>query len=233
MMSIHEATLGSDAGDDDGPAGGGGRRRRARGSRPGQAGRAGRPPGRGEVPGAHQVRHPQLEHPGPGAPRARDRRRLSAGHRHGAPVAGFEVIPIGHVRGGRSAVADDHWDGVRSRIELDPAVVDPSATLGLGDFSHLEVVYLFDRVDPGRSAPGPATLAACRVAADRHPGPAGQGPPQPPGPHHLRLVAVDGLVRRGGRPGRRRRHPGPRHQAALRRVRPPRATCASRPGPGS
>ncbi len=57
------------------------------------------------------------------------------------------MVPIGHVRGGRAAVEDDAWGGVRSRIELDGGILEPSATAGLEEFSHVMVVYLFDRVD--------------------------------------------------------------------------------------
>jgi tRNA (adenine37-N6)-methyltransferase len=57
-----------------------------------------------------------------------------------------EMRSIGTVRGGRSEVSDDEWASVRSRIELDSAVVDPSATAGLNEFSHVEVVFQFDRV---------------------------------------------------------------------------------------
>jgi tRNA (Thr-GGU) A37 N-methylase len=64
------------------------------------------------------------------------------------------VQPIGHVRGGREAVEDDAWGGVVSRIELDTGVVEPSATLGLDGFSHVEVVYVFDRVDPAAVCTG-------------------------------------------------------------------------------
>lgn len=67
---------------------------------------------------------------------------------------GIEVVPIGHVRGGRAAVEDDAWGGVVSRIELDTGVVEPSATLGLDGFSHVEVVYVFDRVDPATVCTG-------------------------------------------------------------------------------
>ena len=66
--------------------------------------------------------------------------------------------PIGQVVGGRDAVVDDDWATVSARIELDPEVVDLDATAGLEAFSHLEVVFVFDRVDP-------ATV--CRGA--RHP----------------------------------------------------------------
>jgi tRNA (adenine37-N6)-methyltransferase len=57
------------------------------------------------------------------------------------------VQAIGRVRGGRALPEDDDWDAVRSRIELDPAVLGPDATDGLGEFSHVEVIFLFDRVD--------------------------------------------------------------------------------------
>ena len=59
----------------------------------------------------------------------------------------FQVVPIGHVRGGRADVEDDGWGDVSARIELDGGVLEPSATLGLDGFSHVEVVFLFDRVD--------------------------------------------------------------------------------------
>lgn len=64
-----------------------------------------------------------------------------------------EMLPIGFVRGGRSVVEDDHWDAVSSRIELSE-VVTPEATLGLDQFSHVEVVYVFHRVDPQQVCTG-------------------------------------------------------------------------------
>lgn len=53
------------------------------------------------------------------------------------------VYPIGVVSGGRSQISEDHWGAVISRLILDPAELDPDATLGLGEFSHLEVVFRF------------------------------------------------------------------------------------------
>ena len=58
------------------------------------------------------------------------------------------VQPIGRVAGGRAAIEDDEWGSVTARIELDLDVVDADATLGLDAFSHLEVVFVFDQVDP-------------------------------------------------------------------------------------
>lgn len=55
---------------------------------------------------------------------------------------------IGWVRGGRTVVHDDAWASVTSRIELDAKQFDGEALLGLTSFSHVEVIFVFDRVDP-------------------------------------------------------------------------------------
>jgi tRNA (Thr-GGU) A37 N-methylase len=70
----------------------------------------------------------------------------------------WQMTAIGRVSGGRSVVEDDHWGSVLSRIELDDSELELSATRGLGEFSHVEVVFVFDRVDEA---------SVCR--ADRHP----------------------------------------------------------------
>lgn len=59
------------------------------------------------------------------------------------------MTPLGVVHSPRDEVLDDDWGDVVATLALDPAVVDEDATLGLEEFSHVEVVYLFDRVDPG------------------------------------------------------------------------------------
>jgi tRNA (adenine37-N6)-methyltransferase len=53
---------------------------------------------------------------------------------------------IGHVIGGRNEATDDDWDIVEAVIALDPTQFASEATAGLGDFSHIEVVFHFDRV---------------------------------------------------------------------------------------
>jgi tRNA (Thr-GGU) A37 N-methylase len=58
----------------------------------------------------------------------------------------FVMTPIGYVRGGREAVEDDAWGSVTCRIELDGLATD--ALVGLDAFSHVEVLFVFDRVDP-------------------------------------------------------------------------------------
>lgn len=54
--------------------------------------------------------------------------------------------PVGTVRSGRSEPVDDGWDTVAASVELDHRRFGPEALLGLDSFSHLEVVYLLDRV---------------------------------------------------------------------------------------
>jgi tRNA-Thr(GGU) m(6)t(6)A37 methyltransferase TsaA len=54
--------------------------------------------------------------------------------------------PIGTVRGGRAEPVDDGWDAETCVIELDTARFGAEALAGLDAFSHVEVVYHFDRV---------------------------------------------------------------------------------------
>ncbi len=58
----------------------------------------------------------------------------------------FTLSPIGTVRGGRADPVDDHWEGVEATIELDASLPD-EALLGLDEFSHLDVVYVFHRIE--------------------------------------------------------------------------------------
>ena len=62
-------------------------------------------------------------------------------------MTNFTVEPIGYVRSSRDAAIDDDWDAVSAVIELDAAQLQADATAGLDTFSHIEVVFLFDRVD--------------------------------------------------------------------------------------
>ena len=57
------------------------------------------------------------------------------------------VRPIGLVSSPRDDLTDDAWGAVRSTITLLPPL-GPEAVAGLQDFSHVEVVFVFDRVDP-------------------------------------------------------------------------------------
>lgn len=53
--------------------------------------------------------------------------------------------PIGFVREGRIDTNDDFWGGTVCRIELAEGY-DADSLAGLADFSHLEIVFVFDRV---------------------------------------------------------------------------------------
>jgi tRNA-Thr(GGU) m(6)t(6)A37 methyltransferase TsaA len=53
--------------------------------------------------------------------------------------------PVAQVRGGRLQPEDDSWDREVAEIVLAPRF-GPEALAGLSDFSHLEVIFHFDRV---------------------------------------------------------------------------------------
>ncbi|KAB1193785.1 tRNA (N6-threonylcarbamoyladenosine(37)-N6)-methyltransferase TrmO [Haloferax sp. MBLA0076] len=60
----------------------------------------------------------------------------------------IELSPIGIVRSPRTEVADDHWGAVISTIELDSRWLPAASLRGLDSFSHAEVIFHVDRVDP-------------------------------------------------------------------------------------
>lgn len=103
--------------------------------------------------------------------------------------------PIGHVRGGRIEPIDDAWDSVEARIELDPALFGAEATAGLRDFSHIEVVYHFDRVPDdeiqtgARHPRGRRDWPKVGILAQR-----GKGRPNRIGVCVCRLLDVQGLT---------------------------------------
>jgi tRNA (adenine37-N6)-methyltransferase len=58
------------------------------------------------------------------------------------------VEPIGWVQSSRSDAIDDDWDAVTATITLDASQFTPDAVAGLDEFSHIEVVFVFDQVEP-------------------------------------------------------------------------------------
>ena len=60
---------------------------------------------------------------------------------------------IGLVRSVRVEAIDDDWNSVESWIELDDGIPEESLS-GLGDFSHIEVLYYFNKVDPSKISYG-------------------------------------------------------------------------------
>ncbi|MFB7285568.1 SAM-dependent methyltransferase [Actinacidiphila glaucinigra] len=69
-------------------------------------------------------------------------------------MTAIEVRPVGWVTGGRVPVEDDAWGGVEAVIRLDGERFGPEALYGLDTFSHLEVVFHFDRVPEERVETG-------------------------------------------------------------------------------
>jgi tRNA (adenine37-N6)-methyltransferase len=102
---------------------------------------------------------------------------------------------VGHVRSGRSEPIDDAWDSVEAHIELDPALFGTDATAGLRDFSHIEVVYHFDRVPDeeiqtgARHPRGHKDWPKIGILAQR-----GKGRPNRIGVCVCRLLDVQGLM---------------------------------------
>jgi len=65
----------------------------------------------------------------------------------------FAIEPIAFVRGGRAEAVDDDWDRETAVIELAPGFT-ADAIAGLGDFSHAEIAFVFDRVPPEKIETG-------------------------------------------------------------------------------
>lgn len=65
----------------------------------------------------------------------------------------ISLQPIGKVRSSRSDVRDDGWDGEHAHIELD-ARFGADALAGLDTFSHVEILFYMDRVEPTKIETG-------------------------------------------------------------------------------
>jgi tRNA-Thr(GGU) m(6)t(6)A37 methyltransferase TsaA len=107
----------------------------------------------------------------------------------------IEMVPVGVVRGGRAEAVDDDWGASQARIELDAARFDPEALSGLQDFSHAEVIFLFDRVTDeeieygARHPRGRLDWPKVGIFAQR-----GKNRPNRIGLCTCRIVSVDGLA---------------------------------------
>ncbi|GGR31640.1 tRNA (N6-threonylcarbamoyladenosine(37)-N6)-methyltransferase TrmO [Streptomyces cinereoruber] len=110
----------------------------------------------------------------------------------GTPV---EIVsdPVGRIVGGRAEVRDDEWGEVSAVIRLDERF-EPDALAGLDSFSHVEVVYHFDRVpvekvETGARHPrGNTDWPLVGIFAQR-----GKNRPNRLGVSRCRLLRVDGL----------------------------------------
>ncbi len=68
-------------------------------------------------------------------------------------TARFEMRAIGTVRCRRQQPEDDFWGGATATIELS-ATFPEDALRGLDAFSHVEVLFVLDRVDPAKIVSG-------------------------------------------------------------------------------
>jgi tRNA (adenine37-N6)-methyltransferase len=59
----------------------------------------------------------------------------------------YQVVPIGRVSSSRTEAIDDDWDAVTAAITLDSDRLSAESLAGLTEFSHIEVVFIFDQVD--------------------------------------------------------------------------------------
>jgi tRNA (Thr-GGU) A37 N-methylase len=65
----------------------------------------------------------------------------------------LDIEAIGRVEAARSEAVDDDWGGSESSILLDERF-SADALAGLESFSHVEVLFFFDRVDPAKIVAG-------------------------------------------------------------------------------
>ncbi|WP_308289918.1 SAM-dependent methyltransferase [Streptomyces cylindrosporus] len=111
-----------------------------------------------------------------------------------APEPIADLVPVAYVHNERRELTDDHWGDVPSVIRLDGGRFTPEALLSLDSFSHLEVVFHFHRVEPGKiqtAARHPRNNPEWPLAgifAQR-----GKNRPNRIGVSRCRLLKVDGL----------------------------------------
>jgi len=104
------------------------------------------------------------------------------------------LAPIGFVHSVIREPVDDVWGGVRSRIELDASRFSTDSLAGLSEFSHLEVVFCFHRVQESeihlgaRHPRGHTDWPKVGIFAQR-----GKARPNRVGVTVCQLLAVDGL----------------------------------------
>ena len=106
----------------------------------------------------------------------------------------MQVTPIGRVSSPRREAIDDDWGDIVSTITLDDRF-GRAALRGLEDFSHLEVVYVFDQVSEqelhtgARHPRGNPDWPEVGIFAQR-----GKARPNRLGVSRCDLLSVEGLV---------------------------------------
>jgi tRNA-Thr(GGU) m(6)t(6)A37 methyltransferase TsaA len=109
----------------------------------------------------------------------------------------FQIEAVGRVRGGRRVPDDDDWETNQALIELDPGRFSVESLVGLEQFSHAEIVFVFDRVRPdevtydARHPRGRRDWPRVGIFAQR-----GKNRPSRIGVSACRILQVDGLTLR-------------------------------------
>lgn len=107
----------------------------------------------------------------------------------------FTINAIGRVRCARVEPIDDDWDAFPAKIELDATRFGPEALQGLDEFSHVEILYLFDQVDESeinttaRHPRGRADWPKVGIFAQR-----GKGRPNCIGATICSIASVEGII---------------------------------------
>jgi len=111
------------------------------------------------------------------------------------PHTSIRLQPIGWVVGGRAEALDDDWGAVEATVQLDGERFTPEVLAGLDQFSHVEVLFHFDRVDEAkvnlgaRHPRGNEAWPKVGIFAQR-----AKARPNRLGLTTCQLVAVDGLA---------------------------------------
>lgn len=107
----------------------------------------------------------------------------------------FTIEPIGTVRGGRSDPVDDDWGQSLAAVDLNPGRFNTEALKGLEEFSHVEIVYVFDKVSDdkiesgARHPRGRSDWPKIGIFAQR-----GKNRPNRLGVTMCRIISVEGLT---------------------------------------
>ncbi|MBS1515828.1 MAG: SAM-dependent methyltransferase [Bacteroidetes bacterium] len=65
----------------------------------------------------------------------------------------INLFPIGKVVNSREEIEDDYWGNTLSAIILDDSI-DSSSLKGIEEFSHLEIIFHFDKADDNKIVTG-------------------------------------------------------------------------------
>lgn len=65
----------------------------------------------------------------------------------------IKLIPVAYVKNDRSEISDDFWGGLVSEITLTDDF-DENALKGIEEYSHLEIIFYFDKADPQKVQTG-------------------------------------------------------------------------------